>query len=73
MKKNIIEIELTDFLVLLFFMFFFVSIVFFFIGLFFGKSGEYEEGYVIGYKQCIRDFNVTGVYYEIKRLPEKGN
>jgi len=73
MKKNIIEIEFSDFMILIIFLILLSSIIFFFIGMTFGYSGEYEKGYLIGYKQCIKDFNVTKAYNETKGLSKKGN
>jgi len=73
MKKNIIEIEFSDFMILIIFLLLTSSIIFFFIGMTFGYSGEYEKGYLRGYKQCITEFNITGSYDGIKGLSKEGN
>ena len=73
MKKNIIEIEFEDFMWLLAYITIITSVMFFIIGMFLGHSGEYNKGYLNGYRQCLLEFNITGIYNETKRLSEKGN
>jgi len=59
MKKNIIEIEFSDFIWLLVYLLGITAIIFFLVGSMVGSSGEFNKGYLTGYKQCMKEFNIT--------------